>query len=66
MRLRRLVVLAAVAVPALALWARCRRGSAAERVTLGYADGSAVTLAAGSPGAERLLALARALIDPRA
>lgn len=66
MRLRRLVVLAAVAGPALALWARRRRGSAVERVTLGYADGSAVTLSTGSPGAERLLALARGLVDPRA
>ncbi len=66
MRLRRLVALVAVAGPALALWARHRRGAAAERVTLGYADGSAVTLAGGSPGAERLLALARALVDPRA
>ena len=66
MRLRRLVALAAVAGPALALWARRRRGSPAERVTLGYADGSAVTLAAGSPGAERLLALAHGLVDPRA
>lgn len=66
MRLRRLVALAAVAGPALALWARYRRGPAAERVTLGFADGSALTLPAGSPGAERLLALARDLVGPRA
>ena len=66
MRLRRLVVLAAVAGPALVLWARRRRGSAAERVTLGYADGSALTLDASSPGAERLLTLARVLVEPRA
>lgn len=65
MRLRRLVALAAVAGPALALWVRHRRGAAAERVTLGYADGSALTLAAGSPGAERLLALAHPLVEPR-
>lgn len=64
MRLRRLLVLAAVGAPALALWAR-RRGSGAERVTLAYEDGSSVTLEAGSPEAERLLPLARALFPPR-
>lgn len=62
MRLRRLVVL--LAVGALALWAR-RRGSAREWVTLAYEDGSAVTLEAGSPEAERLLPLARALLSSR-
>jgi hypothetical protein len=62
MRLRRLVVL--LAIGAFALWAR-RRGSARECVTLAYEDGSAVTLEAGSPDAERLLPLARALLAPR-
>ncbi len=62
---RRLVVLVALAGPALALWARRRRGETGERVTLAYEDGSTVTLSAGSPDADRLLALARPLVGLR-
>ncbi len=65
MRRRRLIVLLAVAGPALAVWARRCRGSGGERVTLAYEDGSAVTLGAGSPDADRLLALARPLVGLR-
>lgn len=64
MRLRRLLVVAAVGGSALAFWVR-RRGSGSEHVTLAYEDGSVLTLAAGSPEAGRLLPLARAMVGPR-
>jgi hypothetical protein len=58
---RRLVVLAGLATGALAGLAFIRRGASRrrERVDLYYADGSMVSLADGSPEAERLLALGR-------
>ena len=36
-----------------------RRGGSAERVSLHYADGSSLSLERGTPGVERVLALAR-------
>jgi hypothetical protein len=58
---RRLVLFGGVVGGALAAIALARRGSARrrERVDLYYADGSMVSLADGSPDAERLLALGR-------
>ena len=54
--------LRAAALGALALWvaSKLRRDarSAGERVTIGYADGSATTLEVGSPERELLLATA--------
>ncbi len=55
--MRRLFSLAAVA--GLFLWLRGRRGrSAGQSVTIGYADGSSVTLDAGSPELDRLVGIA--------
>ena len=53
------LVLAAVA----ALVVRLRRSRRSERVDLYYEDGSAVTLEAGSPAGERLLAIAREAVE---
>jgi hypothetical protein len=55
--MRKLVSLAALA--ALVLWLRGRRGHDPERaVTIGYVDGSSVTLDAGSPELDRLVEIA--------
>jgi hypothetical protein len=55
--MRRLLVLAAALAGLVALVRRRRRP--AERVTIGYEDGSSLTLDAGTPDGDRLLALAR-------
>jgi len=55
--MRRLLSLAALAGLVWWLLGR-RRSSGRETVTIGYADGSSVTLEAGSPLLERLLAIA--------
>jgi hypothetical protein len=41
-----------------------RRRSGAERVSLSYDDGSTLTLDAGTPEADRLLAAARDALSP--
>jgi hypothetical protein len=58
---RKLLVVTGVAAGALGAVAFLRRGASRrkERVDLYYADGSMVSLADGSPDAERLLALGR-------
>jgi hypothetical protein len=58
---RRLATLLALVGAALAVLALVRRGSSRrrERVDLYYADGSMVSLADGSPDADRLLMLGR-------
>jgi hypothetical protein len=55
--MRRLVVLAAVAAAAWWLIGR-RRGGEEKGATVGYADGSSVTLEPGSPELDRLLQIA--------
>lgn len=61
-RLIRLAILVAVAVWA---WRRFFAPSAPEeRVGVSYADGSSVVLEPGSPGFERLAAIARRAIEP--
>ena len=55
--MRRLLVLA-VALAALAALVH-RRRRPAERVTIGYEDGSSLTLEAGTADGDRLLELAR-------
>jgi hypothetical protein len=56
-QMRRLFVLAAVG--GLVWWfIGGRRGAARRGVTIGYADGSSLTLEAGSPELERLLQIA--------
>jgi hypothetical protein len=55
--MRRLFLLAVLA--AVAWWfVERRRGGGEVSATIGYADGSAVTLDAGSPGLDRLLRIA--------
>jgi hypothetical protein len=61
---RRSIVAALAALAALAAMLRRRRGARRERVTIGYEDGSSFTLEAGSPDADRLLALARPVLRP--
>ena len=56
-----LVVAAGSAAGAIALGRRASRRR--ERVELYFGDGSMVSLADGSPGADRLLALARELLS---
>ncbi len=56
--MRRLLALLLLAGGPL-LYLLRRRGGRQERVSLYYADGSMVTLERGSPGVDRLLALAR-------
>ncbi len=56
--MRRLAALLLFVGGPLLLFAR-RREERRERVGLYYADGSMVTLERGSPGTERLLAVAR-------
>ena len=56
--MRRLLSLAALA-GLVWLVLRRRRSSGRETATIGYADGSSVTLEAGSPELERLLLIAR-------
>ena len=59
--MRRLLVLAALA--AGVWWVLSRRATvAADRATVGYDDGSSVTLEAGAPELERLLRIARGAI----
>jgi hypothetical protein len=41
---------------------RLRRDRRRERVTVGYEDGSSVTVEAGAPEADRLLAIARTAV----
>ena len=63
--MRKLVRLAVLT--ALAVWAwRKFFGSSgpAERVGISYADGSAVVLEPGTPGFERLAAIARSALRP--
>jgi hypothetical protein len=61
-RLVRLVVLAALAIWA---WRRFFGSSGSlERAGVSYADGSAVVLEPGSPGFERLAAIARTALRP--
>ena len=55
---RRVLVVAAAVAGTAAVLVR-RRGRHHERVTVGYEDGSSITLEAGSPDGDRLLALAR-------
>jgi hypothetical protein len=42
-----------------------RRGAQRERVDLYFADGSMVSLSNGTPGAERLLPIARDIVRPQ-
>lgn len=56
--MRRFLSLAALAAAAWWLIGRQRSTPAVGRVTIGYADGSSVTLDAGSPELERLAAIA--------
>lgn len=58
---RRLLGLAAIAAGAWWLFGRRGRGGG-ERVAVGYADGSAVTLEEGAPQLERMLEIARAAL----
>jgi hypothetical protein len=59
--MRRLLLLA---LAGLAWWLLVRRPrTAAERVTIGYEDGSSVVLDANGPDAERLLTSARGVLD---
>jgi hypothetical protein len=61
--MRRLLVL--VAIAGAAWWVLSRRGTTSpERVTLGYADGSSVTLEPGSPERDRLLQVAAEAAGP--
>jgi len=61
--MRRLLSLAAIG--AAVWWLFGRRGQAdPSRVTIGYADGSSVTLEAGSPELERLLQIAAGAATP--
>jgi hypothetical protein len=55
-----LVVLAALGGVLVAL--RLRRDRRRERVTVGYEDGSSVTVEAGAPAADRLLEIARTAV----
>jgi hypothetical protein len=56
---RRSALVAAAAVGSLVAVVLRRRGRRRDRVTVGYDDGSALTLEAGSADADRLLELAR-------
>ena len=61
--MRRLLSLAAIG--AAVWWLLGRRGKAdASRATIGYADGSSVTLEAGSPELERLVQVAAGAAAP--
>ncbi len=55
--MRRLAALAVLA--GFVWWLLRRQGGPGETATIGYADGSAVTLEPGAPELERLLAIAR-------
>lgn len=56
--MRRLLLLLAAA--GLAVWVRSRhRARDADRVTIGYADGSAIALAPGEAARDALIGLAR-------
>jgi hypothetical protein len=55
-----LVLLAAFGGVLVAL--RLRRDRRRERVTVGYEDGSSVTVEAGAPEADRLLEIARTAV----
>jgi hypothetical protein len=55
--MRRLVIVLAALAGVAAVVRRRRRP--AERVTVGYEDGSALTFASGTPKGDRLLDLAR-------
>jgi hypothetical protein len=59
---RRNAVAALAALAALAAVLRRRRGARRERITIGYEDGSAFTLEAGTDAADRFLALARPVL----
>jgi hypothetical protein len=58
---RRALVIGAAAGSLAALLLR-RRERRRDQVTIGYADGSAVTLEAGGADADRLLGLARPVV----
>ncbi len=61
--MRRFLFLAVIG--AVAWWFLTRRGaSSPDRATIGYEDGSSVTLDAGSPELERLLAIAAEAAGP--
>lgn len=49
---------------ALVRWFLARRETSAERVTIGYADGSAVHLEPGAPGYDAILGSAREALAP--
>lgn len=59
--MRRLLGLGAIAAGTWWLLGRRKRGGG-ERVAVGYADGSAVTLEEGVPERERMLEIARAAL----
>ena len=62
--MRRLLTLAGVAGAVLAALAFFRRGaSRRERVDLYFDDGSMLSLSVGSPDAQRLLPLAREILE---
>lgn len=61
-RLFRLIVVAGLTVWAWRFFAG-RRGTA-ERAAVSYADGSSIVLEPGSPGFERLAAVARSAMRP--
>jgi hypothetical protein len=61
--MRRLLML--VGIAGAAWWVLSRRGTTSpDRVTLGYVDGSSVTLEPGSPERERLLQVAAEAAGP--
>jgi hypothetical protein len=60
--MRRLLALLAVAALGWVLWRR--RSQPGETATIGYEDGSSLTLEPGAPELERLLALARGALAP--
>jgi hypothetical protein len=61
---RRRLLVAGAAVGALAAVLLRRRDSRRDRVTIGYEDGSAITLDSGAE-ADRLLAIARPVLERR-
>jgi hypothetical protein len=62
---RRSLFVVGAAAGALAAVLLRRRDRRRDRVTVGYEDGSSVTLDAGSDDADRLLALARPALAAR-
>jgi hypothetical protein len=60
---RRSLIAAGAALAAFAAVVARRRRRPHERVTVGFDDGSSLTLESGSPDADRLLAIARPAVE---